>query len=696
MTVSTINSVAEFVTNGVTKSFPFYFKFLESKDLVVTYISPEGTSSDLVMGTHYTVAGAGNENGGSVLTVSALAGPGQLIVSRDMEAYQQTSLRNQGKFLAETHEDVFDRLTMLIQQGFSIFKRALTRPFGRDYFYAENRRIASVKDPINDQDAATKLWAQRYVGEVVGAAQGSINLASNIIYIDPRGVPRVVQDFASMSDPALGSGIIAYLGPDIGCVPRILADKLGDYVHVKDFGMTGVGDETNKFQACLNASNGRWIHGDTGVAYTVKSCYLNSGQRLRSINLKTKAGIEDFVSPITIDGRTSAKINIRLVGVSIDGNRLNQTMIVAAGEDGGRHGIRVLGRVEDIRLNECSATNCAGDGLSLFGYSASPTDVDYKIGAVYIRDCVFDWNRRHGVSADGCTNVSVRGGRMNNNGRDLDTISPLNSGARGVRSSSGDLYGRPITFEDYGLGFAYRIVTIEDLVAQGNIGGILFQSALTTAELNSGKYLPRGSIKLINVFVAMLGGYGIESPALTFFCNDATVSKPAFSDIECIGCDLQGHVRLTGVRNFTASGKFIAAGGHGVAATSERSSKIRIDAQDLGTASIEYDVLPVTLTASASNGSKAALTSTVVTSTYPVLTMRCEVSCTTNGAGVQQFILTAPAGTKLRHLASSALVPATGAPLFVSSGVSDPNLLNVFSQRADVVTFNAVVDFQVL
>ena len=135
VTVSTINSVAEFVTNGVTKSFPFYFKFLESKDLVVTYISPEGTSSDLVMGTHYTVAGAGNENGGSVLTVSALAGPGQLIVSRDMEAYQQTSLRNQGKFLAETHEDVFDRLTMLIQQGFAIFKRALTRPFGRDYFY---------------------------------------------------------------------------------------------------------------------------------------------------------------------------------------------------------------------------------------------------------------------------------------------------------------------------------------------------------------------------------------------------------------------------------------------------------------------------------------------------------------------------------------------------------------------------------
>ena len=208
MTVSTINSVAEFVTNGVTKNFPFYFKFLESKDLVVTYISPEGTSSDLVMGTHYTVAGAGNENGGSVLTVSALAGPGQLIVSRDMEAYQQTSLRNQGKFLAETHEDVFDRLTMLIQQGFAIFRRALTRPFGRDYFYAENRRIASVQDPVEAQDVSTKVWTQRYVGDVIGGMTGNPNLASNVFYRGPDGLPYTVQDMSDDTDPYKGAALI--------------------------------------------------------------------------------------------------------------------------------------------------------------------------------------------------------------------------------------------------------------------------------------------------------------------------------------------------------------------------------------------------------------------------------------------------------------------------------------------------------
>lgn len=206
MTVSTIGSVAEFDTNGVTTNYPFFFKFLANEDLVVTYVDPLGVSSILTFGTHYTANGAGSENGGSIVTTAALAGPGQLIVSREMQAFQQTSLRNQGKFLAETHEDVFDKLTMLVQQGFAIFKRALTRPFGRDYFFAENRRITAVKDPVDAQDAATKLWAQTYVGAVVAGMTGNPNLASNVFYLGPDGVPRVVQD---MSGPG-GLGLIGY------------------------------------------------------------------------------------------------------------------------------------------------------------------------------------------------------------------------------------------------------------------------------------------------------------------------------------------------------------------------------------------------------------------------------------------------------------------------------------------------------
>lgn len=232
MTVNTIGSIAEFDTNGVTTNYPFYFKFLANEDLVVTYVDPLGVSSTLTLGTHYTANGAGSDQGGSIVTTNALAGPGQLIVSREMEAFQQTSLRNQGKFLAETHEDVFDKLTMLIQQGFAIFGRALKRPFGRDYFFAENRQIKSVKDPTDQQDAATLGWTDRYVAGVIGAITGPINNALNVFYRAPDGTAHVVQNLA---EDSLGLRGIAYRGRDAW----VAMNWLG--VSPMDFGAPGFG-----------------------------------------------------------------------------------------------------------------------------------------------------------------------------------------------------------------------------------------------------------------------------------------------------------------------------------------------------------------------------------------------------------------------------------------------------------------------
>ncbi|UHG99207.1 phage tailspike polysaccharide lyase family protein [Pseudomonas sp. 7-41] len=182
MTVNTTESSALFATNGVTTNFPFYFKFLANEDLIVTYIDPQGVSTQLLFGTQYTANGAGSESGGSVVTSTALAGPGQLVVAREMDVLQLTSLRNQGKFLAEIHEDVFDRLTMLIQQGFSLFKRALIRPLGLDYFFAENRRITSVANPIGQQDAATKQSVETYLSSILATGQGPVNNAANVLY----------------------------------------------------------------------------------------------------------------------------------------------------------------------------------------------------------------------------------------------------------------------------------------------------------------------------------------------------------------------------------------------------------------------------------------------------------------------------------------------------------------------------------
>lgn len=450
MTVSTIGSVAEFDTNGVTTNYPFYFKFLANEDLVVTYVNPAGVSSVLTLGTNYTVNGAGNEQGGSIVTTTALAGPGQLIVSREMDPFQQTSLRNQGKFLAETHEDVFDRLTMLIQQGFAIFKRALTRPFGRDYFFAENRRIASVKDPVEDQDAATKLWAQRYVGELVGGAQGPINLASNVIYIAPDGVPRVIQDMSS----DIGASLISYKRSDVGSIRRTIQQALDNRnTYLFEFGAVGDGiaDDTSAWEKAL--ATGKIIDGQSKTYKISRTLEIPSHRLIMNANFIQAGGSVDNMSMLQMTGLGGVlKEDIHFYRVHLNGNREAQTNIgFGASGDGERHGFYVKGRARNISFSYCSAKNCATDGLCLFG---APASITYAIEGVVVDQCNFNQCRRHGVALDTLYKLRAYGGDWFNNGNDLPGAAgkPITSGWYGARvgSVSGPQYGNACDIEGYG------------------------------------------------------------------------------------------------------------------------------------------------------------------------------------------------------------------------------------------------------
>lgn len=224
MTVETTDSIVEYTGNGVTTAFPVPFEFPANEDLVVTQVYND-VSTVLVLGTDYLVVGAGAQAGGAVITTVAPPISAVINISRELEALQKTDLRNQGRYFAETHESVFDYLTMLIQQGFSGLSRALRRPLGKDYFDAEGRRIANVANPSENQDAANKQWTEQYVGSVVGGIQGPINNAANILYLYPDGTPHVVQDL-SKSDGASG----------IGWKQRTVADRLNDTANVKDYG----------------------------------------------------------------------------------------------------------------------------------------------------------------------------------------------------------------------------------------------------------------------------------------------------------------------------------------------------------------------------------------------------------------------------------------------------------------------------
>ncbi|MEZ1840279.1 hypothetical protein QVM62_20730 [Pseudomonas putida] len=191
MTVSTTDSVEEYVSGG--PAFPIPYRFLQNSDIQAVLVKQDGTSETLVLGTQYTLAGAGTQNGGTLTSAYAanvLANPGgTLTVARVMNPVQPTDLRNQGRFLAETHEFVFDRLTMLIQQAIAGLSRALVRPFGKNYYDAQGRRTANVADPVLPQDASNKRFVELEVNRAIGSATGPFNLAQNVAWSPYDGSP---------------------------------------------------------------------------------------------------------------------------------------------------------------------------------------------------------------------------------------------------------------------------------------------------------------------------------------------------------------------------------------------------------------------------------------------------------------------------------------------------------------------------
>lgn len=228
MTVSNTTSTAQFPGTGTLAPLPIPFRFFKDSDLVVLKRSVAGTTTALMLNVDYSVTGAGSLTGGTVTPTSA-AQVGELItVARVLTVQQLTDLRNQGDYFAEIHEDVFDYLTMLIQQVNEGDSRALKHPRDSEHYEAEARRIVDLEDPVDTQDAATKGFTQTYVANVLAGLSGPINNASNIFILGADGLPHTVQDVAG----ANGGDVIGYQGGP-------LSRTIGRVVRPEQFPVSG-------------------------------------------------------------------------------------------------------------------------------------------------------------------------------------------------------------------------------------------------------------------------------------------------------------------------------------------------------------------------------------------------------------------------------------------------------------------------
>lgn len=160
MTVSTQVSRNEYTGNGATTQYDFTFRILDKSHLLVQMLDTSESIVTLTLGTDYTVTGVNRYNGGKVVLTSALPAGYKISIERSTPVTQEASIRNQGGFFPEIHEDALDKLTMLVQQAYGWWSGlSLRKPsWLANYYDALNNRIRNLRDPSQAQDAATKNY----------------------------------------------------------------------------------------------------------------------------------------------------------------------------------------------------------------------------------------------------------------------------------------------------------------------------------------------------------------------------------------------------------------------------------------------------------------------------------------------------------------------------------------------------------
>jgi len=167
MTVASTQSKIVHITDGVSTSFAVPFRFLHASHLRVTE-ARGGTETVLTSGMQYSVVGANQPQGGSVITTTALAADAKLVIERIVPLTQEIQYPRNDPFPARAHEQALDKLTMIDQQHAEMLSRAVILPvsstqtsdqFLNSLFAAETNAAASAAAAGQSAvQAASSAW----------------------------------------------------------------------------------------------------------------------------------------------------------------------------------------------------------------------------------------------------------------------------------------------------------------------------------------------------------------------------------------------------------------------------------------------------------------------------------------------------------------------------------------------------------
>lgn len=220
---TTVTTTHRTVTHTGTggKTFVVDYPHLDETHLVVTKITIADSSEEvLTLGTDYTVKRT-SRTAGLVTTTNAISSDYQIQIQRVIPIKQLTAYRTQGRFLAESHEDSFDKLTMIAQQlsdgatQSEETNNAITNHIASSDDHEEYLRLLG-RDGGQTANGGTASGEDLVLLSTAHATKGEVNIESGELVVDVNATYGVVcaDDFqvgddADITDDAIVRGSLA-------------------------------------------------------------------------------------------------------------------------------------------------------------------------------------------------------------------------------------------------------------------------------------------------------------------------------------------------------------------------------------------------------------------------------------------------------------------------------------------------------
>ena len=315
--VSDIEPRVQYTAAAAQTDFDYPFPIFADADLVVDV---DGVTQALT--TDYTVTGAGDDTGGTITFLAAMAGSEVVTIYRDLAIERLTDFQQNGRFSSASFNDELDKIIMIQQQLDSADGRALRVP---------------MNDATSNADMELPVAASR---------------ADKFLYFNAQGEPEMAVAVTAgtvLSQSTIGAALYPISAAET-TAGLVSGDLSLSYVYGDTRRYGAVGDGVTDDGVAIQAAFDQLAAGGANVVFP-PGAYLTSTQLLFTALAYQRCSITGYGAEILTSG---AIAGLRITGggttggVSVFGLQINHR-----GNASATYGFELYG-TWNARLQDCS------------------------------------------------------------------------------------------------------------------------------------------------------------------------------------------------------------------------------------------------------------------------------------------------------------------------------------------------------